>query len=147
MSLLNGINHCFWETYRHTSAVINGRISLNQQDLFFVFGIACIGSKIQHVVVKKNSQKVPFWHRDNFFYKFCFFFFQHLCLQTYVWIQRWPLDLLLLFFKNYECPKTPLFDSLFHRCVPARLRVFFLILGQLVKGLIRFVTALVLVIS
>ena len=75
MSLLNGINHCFWETYRHTSAVINGRISLNQQDLFFVNGIACIGSKIQHVVVKKNSQKVPFWHRDNFFYKFCFFFF------------------------------------------------------------------------
>ena len=53
-------NSCFWETYRNTSGVINGRISLNQQDLFFVHGITCIGSKIQHVVVKKNSQKVPF---------------------------------------------------------------------------------------
>ena len=69
-------NSCFWETYRNTSGVINGRISLNQQDLFFVHGITCIGSKIQHVVVKKNSQKVPFWHRDNFFYKFYFFFFK-----------------------------------------------------------------------
>ena len=104
MSLLNGINHCFWETYSHTSAVINGRISLNQQDLFFVNGIACIGSKIQHVVVKKNSQKVPFWHRDNFFYKFCFFFFN-----ISVFKHRFGLrdDLLIFYFFFLKITNVP----------------------------------------
>ena len=98
-------NRCFWETYRNTSGVINWRISLNQQDLFFVDGITCIGSKTQHVVVKKNSQKVPFWHRDNFFYIFCFFFFNISVSKHRFWLRDDPSIFYFFFLKITNVPK------------------------------------------